>query len=85
MSPTLRFWFALAALVLTAGVGAAYWPSGLGLAATLIALLLLLPLTLAVALDAVRYLKARSRPRRRQLPFALRCRFLWGFSQFLPC
>jgi hypothetical protein len=58
--PTVRFSLALAALLLTAGVGAAFWLRGLGLAATLIALLLLLPLTLVSALDAVRYLKSRS-------------------------
>jgi hypothetical protein len=60
LSPTVRFSLALVALVLTAGVAAVFWPSGLGLAATLIALLLLLPLTLVFALDAVRYLKSRS-------------------------
>jgi hypothetical protein len=60
LSPTIRFSLILAALVLTACVGVTYWPSGLGLGATLIALLLLLPLTLVSALDAVRYLKSRS-------------------------
>ena len=59
MPPTIRFSLILAALVLTASVGVAYWPSGVGLASTLIALLLLLPLTLVSALDAVRYLKSR--------------------------
>lgn len=60
MSPTIRFSLILAALVLTARVGVTYWPSGLGLTSTLISLLLLLPLTLVSALDAVRYLKSRS-------------------------
>lgn len=55
----VRFSLALAALVFTASVGAVHWPSGLGLAATLIALLLLLPLVLVFALDVVRYLKSR--------------------------
>lgn len=60
MPPTARFSLILAALALTTSVGVAYWPSGAGLACTLIALLILLPLTLVSALDVVRYLKARS-------------------------
>ncbi len=60
LPPTIRFSQTFAALVLATIVGVAYWPSGVGLASTLIALLLLLPLTLVCALDAVRFLKSRS-------------------------
>lgn len=60
LSPKIRFSLILAALVLAASVGGTFWPSGLGLASTLIALLLLLPLTLVSALDVVRYLKSSS-------------------------
>jgi len=60
LSPTVRFSFSLISLALTASVGAVYWPGLIGLAATVIALLFLLPLTLVFALDAVRYLKSRS-------------------------
>lgn len=60
LSPTIRFSLILAAFVLTTSVAVTYSPAGLGLVSTLIALLLLLPLTLVSALDAVRYLKSRS-------------------------
>jgi len=60
MSPTARVLLSLTTLAAGTGLGAVYWPSPLGLACALIALFLLLPLTLVLAVDASRALKLRT-------------------------
>ena len=60
MSPIARVLLSLTALAAGTGLGAVCWPSPLGLACALIALFLLLPLTLALAVDASRALKLRT-------------------------
>lgn len=57
MTPVLRFWLSLAALVIAATVGGALWPTVPGLVGVLLALLVLLPLTLVTALDLTRQLR----------------------------
>ena len=60
VSPVNRLFLVFGTLLLSSGLTYTYWPSGLGLAACLLALLILLPLTLVSALDVVRQLKSRS-------------------------